>query len=257
MLNATDNDLLCRTSPGTPMGELFRRYLAARPALRGTAGARLPARAAAHPGRGPGRLPRHHRPDRLLDATARTAARPCSSAATKRAACAASTTAGSSTSTGNCVDMPNEPAESNFKDKIRTTAYPCRGMGRHDLGLHGARGQTAGFAAALRLVRRRAEPASEDLESGSRSRTTPRDSRETSISTHVSFLHRWFTGSGGGTRAEIADGAPRANRTRDGLRIHLRRPPPCRGRSELTGGLPRSSCPRSPSYRIRTAPAGV
>ncbi len=27
---------------------------------------------------------------------------------------------------GNCVDMPNEPAESNFKHKIHATAYPCR-----------------------------------------------------------------------------------------------------------------------------------
>ena len=27
---------------------------------------------------------------------------------------------------GQCVDMPNEPAESNFKHKIRLTAYPCR-----------------------------------------------------------------------------------------------------------------------------------
>ena len=26
---------------------------------------------------------------------------------------------------GRCVDMPNEPAESNFKDKVRQTAYPC------------------------------------------------------------------------------------------------------------------------------------
>src|SRR5438067_10745415 len=26
---------------------------------------------------------------------------------------------------GQCVDMPSEPAESNFKEKIRTTAYPC------------------------------------------------------------------------------------------------------------------------------------
>src|SRR5207249_11126050 len=26
---------------------------------------------------------------------------------------------------GNCVDMPSEPAESNFKDKIHHTAYPC------------------------------------------------------------------------------------------------------------------------------------
>ncbi|MGH2469954.1 MAG: Rieske 2Fe-2S domain-containing protein, partial [Chloroflexota bacterium] len=27
---------------------------------------------------------------------------------------------------GNCVDMPNEPAESNFKHKIKLTAYACR-----------------------------------------------------------------------------------------------------------------------------------
>src|SRR5262245_1886544 len=27
--------------------------------------------------------------------------------------------------TGQCVDMPSEPAESNFKAKIKATAYPC------------------------------------------------------------------------------------------------------------------------------------
>jgi phthalate 4,5-dioxygenase len=30
---------------------------------------------------------------------------------------------------GRCIDMPNEPPESNFKDKVRTTAYPCRERG--------------------------------------------------------------------------------------------------------------------------------
>jgi phthalate 4,5-dioxygenase len=30
---------------------------------------------------------------------------------------------------GHCVDMPNEPPESNFKDKVRATAYPCREAG--------------------------------------------------------------------------------------------------------------------------------
>jgi phenylpropionate dioxygenase-like ring-hydroxylating dioxygenase large terminal subunit len=29
-------------------------------------------------------------------------------------------------SSGACVDMPSEPAESNFRSKVRTTAYPCR-----------------------------------------------------------------------------------------------------------------------------------
>ena len=30
---------------------------------------------------------------------------------------------------GNCVDMPSEPAESNFKDKVKITAYPAREYG--------------------------------------------------------------------------------------------------------------------------------
>ena len=30
---------------------------------------------------------------------------------------------------GDCVDMPSEPAESNFKDKVRITAYPCEERG--------------------------------------------------------------------------------------------------------------------------------
>src|SRR3954471_14018232 len=30
---------------------------------------------------------------------------------------------------GNCVDMPSEPAESNFKDKIRLKSYPCQERG--------------------------------------------------------------------------------------------------------------------------------
>ena len=32
--------------------------------------------------------------------------------------------------TGACVDMPNEPAESNFKDKVRVTAYPVRDVNK-------------------------------------------------------------------------------------------------------------------------------
>src|SRR5438477_7991473 len=31
--------------------------------------------------------------------------------------------------TGQCVDMPSEPAESNFKGKIKAVAYPCRERG--------------------------------------------------------------------------------------------------------------------------------
>src|SRR6266496_3880128 len=30
---------------------------------------------------------------------------------------------------GQCIDMPNEPAESDFKTKVKTVAYPCRERG--------------------------------------------------------------------------------------------------------------------------------
>ncbi len=30
---------------------------------------------------------------------------------------------------GNCIDMPNEPAESNFKHKVKAISYPCRERG--------------------------------------------------------------------------------------------------------------------------------
>src|ERR1043166_8448939 len=30
---------------------------------------------------------------------------------------------------GNCIDMPNEPAESDFKQKVKATAYPCQERG--------------------------------------------------------------------------------------------------------------------------------
>ena len=45
---------------------------------------------------------------------------------------------------GACVDMPSEPAESNFKNKVRTQGLPDARARRRHLGLHGpARGATA------------------------------------------------------------------------------------------------------------------
>ena len=52
---------------------------------------------------------------------------------------------------GNCVDMPSEPAESNFKDKVRIAAYPAVARGRHRVAVHGPAGAAAG-AAAVRVV---------------------------------------------------------------------------------------------------------
>ena len=39
---------------------------------------------------------------------------------------------------GACVDMPNEPAESNFKAKVRAVAYPCVERNDYTLSLYDA-----------------------------------------------------------------------------------------------------------------------
>jgi len=92
MLSKEDNDILTRVGPGTPMGNLLRRYWT--PALLSS---ELPA-----PDSPPVRV-------RLLGedlSPVRTAAPASSSGATRSAACAASTTAGSSTSTGAASTCP-------------------------------------------------------------------------------------------------------------------------------------------------------
>ena len=58
--------------------------------------------------------------------------------------------------TGACVDMPSEPAESNFKNKVRVRAYPAHERGGVDLGLHGARVCAPAAARARGQLRPRA-----------------------------------------------------------------------------------------------------
>ena len=64
MLSREDNEFLTRSGPGTPMGDLLRRFWM--PALleRGAARARRAAQEDQDPGRGPAGLPRHRRPRR-------------------------------------------------------------------------------------------------------------------------------------------------------------------------------------------------
>ena len=125
MLTRADSEYLCRVGPGTPMGELFRRFW-----LPATLTWELP-----EPDGAPVRL-RLLGEDLVLwrDFTGAIGA--------IRDACphrGASMFFGRNEesglrcvyhgwkfdTSGTCVDMPNEPAESNFKHKIRATAYPC------------------------------------------------------------------------------------------------------------------------------------
>jgi phthalate 4,5-dioxygenase len=125
VLSRTDNELITRTGPGTPMGELWRRFWL--PALMSW---ELP-----EPDCSPVRI-------RLLsenlvafrdtDGTASLVAENCPHRG-------ASLFFGRNEenglrcvyhgwkfdASGACVDMPNEPPESNFKDKVRVVTYPC------------------------------------------------------------------------------------------------------------------------------------
>jgi nitrite reductase/ring-hydroxylating ferredoxin subunit len=125
MLSAQDNDILCRVGPGTPMGDLMRQYWI--PALM------------------PSELPSADCPPmrlRLLGENLIAFRVTSGGVGIIQNACphrGASMFFGRNEEeglrcvyhgwkfdvAGACVDMPSEPAESNFKNKVRTRAYPC------------------------------------------------------------------------------------------------------------------------------------
>ena len=129
MLSREENELLCRVGPGTPMGELMRQYWipgllsseVAQPdgdprrikllgeeliAFRDTSGA-------------VGLIQNHcpHRGASLFFGRNEESGLRCVYHGWKFDAL------------GNCVDMPNEPAESDFKSKVKAIAYPTRERG--------------------------------------------------------------------------------------------------------------------------------
>jgi phthalate 4,5-dioxygenase len=125
MLSSEDNEVLCRVGPGTPMGDLMRQYWL--PAVRSD---ELPA-----PDCPPLRI-------RLLgeDLIAfRTTSGKVGLVGNSCPHRGASLFFGRNEEeglrcvyhgwkfdvTGACVDMPSEPAESNFRAKVRAKSYPC------------------------------------------------------------------------------------------------------------------------------------
>ncbi|HLF78674.1 MAG TPA: Rieske 2Fe-2S domain-containing protein [Dehalococcoidia bacterium] len=125
MLSQTDNEIMCRVGPGTPMGTLMREYWL--PALQSSE--------LATPDCPPLRL-------RLLGENLIAFRTTAGDVGLIQNACphrGASMFFGRNEeeglrcvyhgwkfdTTGACVDMPSEPAESNFKNKVRTVAYPC------------------------------------------------------------------------------------------------------------------------------------
>ncbi len=125
MLSQADNDLLTRIGPGTPMGDLMRRYWI--PALYG--------RQIAEPDGPPVRVrllgenlvafrDTKGRPG-LLDE--RCPHRTASLFFGRNEDCGLRCVyhGWKFDIDGNCVDLPSEPPGSNFQDKIRAKAYPC------------------------------------------------------------------------------------------------------------------------------------
>jgi nitrite reductase/ring-hydroxylating ferredoxin subunit len=125
MLSSAENELLTRVGPGTPMGELLRQYWQpflrtsdlpawnGRPLRVKLLGERL---IAFRDSAGTvGLLAENcaHRGASLFFGRNEEAGLRCVYHGWKFSA------------EGRCLDMPNEPPESNFRDKVRQTAYPC------------------------------------------------------------------------------------------------------------------------------------
>src|SRR5204863_9110205 len=129
MLSKEENEFLCRIGPGTAMGNFFRQYWL--PAIRSD---ELPA-----PDCPPLRV-------KLLGESLIAFRTTSGAVGLIQNACphrGASLFFGRNEEeglrcvyhgwkfdvSGQCVDMPSEPAESNFKSKIKAAAYPCRERG--------------------------------------------------------------------------------------------------------------------------------
>ena len=98
MLRAERNLVATETGPGTPVGNLFRRYWIPAMHAVGAAGERMPAGAGQAPLGAAARLARHARATpRSPMSSARIAACRCGSVATSRTGCAARIMAGSTT----------------------------------------------------------------------------------------------------------------------------------------------------------------
>src|SRR5579859_5705188 len=129
MLKREENELITRVSPGTPMGDVMRRYWM--PALQSSE--------LLHPDSDPirvrllgedlvafrdtngqvGLLAANcpHRGASLFFGRNEEAGLRCVYHGWKFDA------------SGQCLDMPNEPADSDFKQKVKATAYPCQERG--------------------------------------------------------------------------------------------------------------------------------
>ena len=129
MLTQADNEMVTRTGPGTPMGELFRRFW--QPVLLSSdlpgndgdpqrikvLGENLVAYRDTNGDVGVMDFYCPHRRAGMFFGRNEECGLRCVYHGWKF------------DKDGNCTDMPSEPAESNFKDKVKITAYPAKEAG--------------------------------------------------------------------------------------------------------------------------------
>ena len=189
MLTAPDNELLTQVGPGTPMGDLFRRFWLPAMALY-----ELP-----EPDCAPVRL-------RLLGEDLVAWRDTSGRVGVMRESCphrGASMFFGRNEedglrcvyhgwkfdTEGRCIDMPNEPAESNFKHKISAAAYPAQEYGGLIWVYMGPRDRLPELPALEASL----APDDHRMVSKLLQRSNWAQQVEGNIdSAHVSFLHRWF-----------------------------------------------------------------
>ena len=189
MLSTADNELLTRTGPGTPMGKLFRRFWL--PALLPS---ELPepdsADSLPDAGRGPGRLPRLQRHGRLLRAGVPASWRLAVLRSQRRVRPPLRVSRLEVRRDGTCVDMPNEPAESNFKTKVKSGPIRQRSAAA-----------SSGSTWDRRRSSRRCRSTSGRCSPAPRTVTCSKHLQESNYtqglegdldSAHVTFLHRMF-----------------------------------------------------------------
>ena len=192
-------------------GRAVPPLLAAGAPVPGAARARRPARPREGPRRRPRRLPRHRRPRRPRSIPcARTAAPISSSGATRSAASAAPTTAGSSTWRP-LRRHADDAAESRFRDKVRAGAYPTREWGDFVWAYLGP----AGHEPPLPEIEFAVLPPSHRFVSKKLQQCNWAQACEGAIDTaHFSFLHMPVWSADDGIEAAVAPLVGRRERTR-------------------------------------------
>ena len=127
MLNATENERFTQVGPGSPGGELMRRYWHVAAASQELA--ENPTKAVKLLGEDLVLFKDRSGTLGLLQESCPIGASTCSTASLKRTGCAAPYHGWRFDETGRCLEMPAEAPDSTFKDRVTAVSYPVQELG--------------------------------------------------------------------------------------------------------------------------------